>query len=116
MAFERITNNIEELKNNIRAFAHSNSEYYKLKIFKESIKGISSLVLFLLLGIFVSLALIFLSVAIAISINQALDHPSAGYYIVSGFYLLLFILALVFGKKLISKVLLVKLSKALFND
>lgn len=116
MAFEKLTNSIDELKENIQAFAQSNAEYYKLQIFKSSAKGGSALVRFVLLFIFGLLAIVLLSVALAIVIGEALENASAGYFIVGGFYVLLCILVLVFGKKPLDKLFLTKLSKAFFGD
>lgn len=116
MAFEKLSNSIDELNYNLKAFAHSNSEYYKLQFFKQAMKGATGLVFGILLGIFFIFAVILVSVALAILISQAIGSPSAGYFIVGGFYFLLFILILLFGKKPIEKLLLVKASRKFFND
>ncbi|MFZ0489433.1 MAG: phage holin family protein [Salegentibacter sp.] len=116
MAFEKVTNSINELNENIQAFAQSNAEYYKLQFFKQATKGASALVKFALLGLFGLLAIVILSVALSIWISQEIGVPSSGFFIVGGFYLLLCILVLIFGKKPIDKLLLVKLSRAFFND
>ncbi|SKB51194.1 Putative Holin-X, holin superfamily III [Salegentibacter holothuriorum] len=116
MAFEKLANSIEELNYNLKAFAHSNSEYYKLQFFKQAMKGATGLVYGLLLGIFFIFAIILISVALAIVISEAIGSPSSGYFIVGGFYFLVFLLILIFGKKPIEKFLLVKVSRKFFND
>ncbi|MFD1094517.1 phage holin family protein [Salegentibacter chungangensis] len=116
MAFEKLSNSIHELNENIQAFAHSNSEYYKLEFFKQSMKGVTSLVRFMVLSSVISLAFIFISFAVAIAIGEAIGVPSAGYFIVGGFYLLLFVIILVFARKPIEKFLLVKFSRVFFNE
>lgn len=116
MAFEKLSNSINELNYNLKAFAHSNSEYYKLKFFKQAMKGAIGLVQGLLLGVFLIFALILLSVAVAIVISEAIGTASSGYFIVAGFYFLLFLGVLFFGKKPIGKFLLVKVSRKVFND
>lgn len=116
MAFEKLTNSIEELKDNIRAFKYSSIEYYKLNLYKKFVKGIISLINILLIGFVCLIALLFLSIAVAISISNALDVPSAGYFIVGGFYVLLLILILTIGRKFIRKKVLLKSSRTFFND
>ena len=116
MAFEKLTGSIEELKANIQAYKQSSIEYYKLNLYKKSVKGVTGLINGVLIGFLGFLILIFLSVAVAIAISDALDSPSAGFFIVAGFYLLLLVLLLVVGKKYIQKKVLVKSSKKFFND
>ncbi|WP_037318250.1 phage holin family protein [Salegentibacter sp. Hel_I_6] len=116
MAFEKLSNSIDELKYNLKAFSHSNSEYYKLKFFKQAMKGAIGLVQGLLLGIFLIFALILISVAFAILISEAIGTPSSGYFIVGGFYFLVVLGILLFGRKPIEKYLLVKVSRKFFKD
>ena len=116
MAFEKLSDSIQELNNSIKAFAESNAEYYKLKAFKAGMKGATSLVLFLIVGFLLVTAIMILSVAIAIVISQAIGVPSAGYFIVGGFYLLAGILIFIFGKSPIEKLMLKKISKVVFNE
>ncbi|MCG9971421.1 phage holin family protein [Christiangramia crocea] len=116
MAFEKLSRSIHDLNDNIQAYIHSNSEYYKLKAFKNGMKGATSLVRFLVLGFLLSTAGIMLSFALAIVISEAIGVPSSGYFIVGGFYLLIFVLIFIFGKEPIEKLVLRKFSKAVFND
>lgn len=116
MAFEKLTNSIDDLKENIQAFKQSSAEYYKLSLYKGIVKGSISLVNALLMGFFGLFALLFLSIAVAVYLSNVLESPSAGYFIVGGFYLLLLILILVFGRKFIKKTILVKSSRSFFND
>lgn len=116
MAFERVTNSINDLKENIRAFTHSSAEYYKLNLYKNLTKGIISLITVLLIGFFGLFGLIFLSIAIAVLLSNLLDSPSAGFFIVAGFYILLVVLMFVVGKDYIKKKVLIKSSRKFFND
>ena len=115
MAFEKISKSIDELNENIQAFAQSNVEYYKLEFFKVATKSVIAVAIGLVLAIFFILALILLSVAVAISISQALDSPSAGYFIVAGIYVLLMILFLIFGRKPLERFVLRKFSRSFFK-
>lgn len=116
MAFEKLSNSVDDLNTNVQSFLHSNSEYYKLKAFKQGMKGATSLVRFLVMGFLLSTAGIMLSFAIAIVISQAIGVPSSGYFIVGGFYLIVCILIYIFGKEPIEKLVLRKFSKLVFND
>lgn len=116
MAFEKLSNSVHDLNNNVQAFMHSNAEYYKLKAFKQGMKGATSLVRFLVLGFLLSTAGIMISFALAIVISEAIGVPSSGYFIVGGTYLIIFVLIFIFGKEPIEKLVLKKFSKAVFND
>lgn len=116
MAFEKLSDSVHDLNHNVQSFLHSNSEYYKLKAFKQGMKGATSLVRFLILGFLLSTAGIMISFALAIVISEAIGSDSGGYWIIGGFYLLIFVLIFIFGKKPIQKLLLRKFSKAVFND
>ncbi|MBT8296015.1 MAG: phage holin family protein [Gramella sp.] len=116
MAFEKLSNSIHDLNSNVQSFLHSNSEYYKLKAFKQGMKGATALVRFLVMGFLLSTAGVMLSFALAIVISEAIGEPSSGYFIVGGFYLIVFVLIFIFGKEPIEKLVLKKFSKAVFND
>lgn len=115
MAFEKISNSINELNENLQAFAQSNAEYYKLEFFKQAMKGATAMVKVLVVGVFGIFALIILSIAVAIAISHSMDNPSSGFFIVGGFYLLLIVLFLIFGEKPLTKMMLRKFSRSFFN-
>lgn len=116
MAFEKLSDSVHDLNNNIQAYLHSNSEYYKLRAFKQGMKGATALVRFLVMGFLLSTAGVMLSFALAIVISQAIGVPSSGYFIVGAFYILIFILIFFFGKEPIEKLILRKFSKSVFNE
>ena len=116
MAFEKLTNSIHDLNVNLRDLAKSSADYYKLDLYKKIIKGVISLVNMMLLGFICLIALLFLSIALALGIGSALDNPSIGFYIVGAFYLVIFVLIWFFGKKPIEKIILIKSSRTFFND
>jgi len=115
MAFENLNNSISDLKDSIRALKHSTSEYYKLNLYKKIIRGAILLVNTLLIGFVCLFALLFLSIAIALSLGKVFNDVSVGFYIVSAFYILIFGF-IFFGKKYIQKIILIKSSKKFFND
>lgn len=116
MALFKTTDHIQDLTDNLRAYIDSSTEYYKLDLFKKIMKGAVSLVNLLVIGSIFLVFLMFISVAVAISIGESLDSMSSGYFIVSGFYLVVFILIVLFGKSLIRKNVLKKYSKIFFNE
>jgi hypothetical protein len=116
MAFEKLTNSINDLNENFRDLAKSSAEYYKLDLYKKIIKGVISLMNMLLLGFICLIALFFISIALALGIGDALGNPSAGFFIIGGFYLLIFVIIWFFGKKHIEKIILIKSSRNFFND
>ncbi|WBL22376.1 phage holin family protein [Zunongwangia sp. HRR-M8] len=116
MAFEKLSNSIDELNDNVKAFTHSNAEYYKLLIFKQTSRTAISLVKFLIVAFSLSTALAFVSLGIAFAISAALEEPSSGFFIVGGFYLILIVLFVIFGKKPLTKFMLKKFSREIFNE
>ena len=116
MAFEKLTNSIHDLNENVRDLAKSSAEYYKLDLYKKIIKGVISLVNMMLLGFICLIALFFISIALAIGIGRAMEDLSSGFYIVGGFYLLVFVFIWFLGKKPIEKIILIKSSRTFFND
>jgi len=116
MAFEKLTNSIHDLNENVRDLAKSSADYYKLDLYKKIIKGVISLVNMMLLGFISLIVLLFVSIGIALGIGVALGIPSAGFYIVGAFYLVVLIILWFFGKKPIEKIILIKSSRTFFND
>ena len=112
---DSISDNLHRLNENIKSFAASTAEYYKLDLFNKGMKGATSMVKGLLMGFFCVLSFFFLSVALALWISDALDSPSSGFFILGGFYLLLFLLVLFVLGKYIDRFMLVKFSRMYFK-
>lgn len=115
MAFERITDNIQRLKNAIQDFVDSSAEYYKLELFNKGIKGVSAGIKILLIAFFILFFILFISIGASVWISTALETPSVGFFIVGVFYLLLFLFILLFGGKIIKNLLVMKFSKIYFK-
>lgn len=115
MAFEQLSDSVDDLNTNIQSFIHSSSEYYKLKAYKQGMKGATTLVRFLIIGFLLFIALIMLSFALAIVISEAIGEPSSGYFIVAALYIIIGVVIFIFGKEPIEKLILEKSSKAIFN-
>ena len=116
MAFKTLSENLEESGAKAQEYIKNTSEYYKLRTFKTVTKGAISLVNFLVLGIFLLLVLLFVSIGIALWLNNVLENSYAGYFIVAGFYIVIMLLLVIFGKKPIEKILLLKFSDMFFDN
>lgn len=116
MAFGRISNNFQELKENIKALAHSSAEYYKLDLFNKSMQGAIAAIKGVAIALFMFFFVLFLSVAIAVALSNWIDSPSSGFFIVAGIYLLLVLLFVFFGSKMLMKAILPGASKKFFQE
>lgn len=116
MAFERISENLKELNENIKSFAQSSAEYYKLDLFDKTMKGATATIKGVAIAFFGLFALLFLSIALAVAISNWLDSPSSGFFIVAGLYLLFALFFVFFGSKVLTKALLPPASKKFFEE
>lgn len=116
MAFGRISNNFQELKENVKALAHSSAEYYKLDLFNKSMKGAIATIKGVAIALFVFFFILFLSIAIAVALSNWLDSPGSGFFIVAGIYLLLVLFFVFFGTKVLMKAILPGASKKFFQE
>ncbi len=116
MAFGRISNNFQQLKENIKAFAQSSAEYYKLDLFNKSMQGAIAAIKGVAIALFMFFFVMFLSIAIAVLLSNWIDSPSSGFFIVAGFYLLLILFFVFFGSKVLTKAILPGASKKFFQE
>ena len=116
MAFERVSDNLHRLNENIREFAKSSAEYYKLDLFNKTMKGATAAVKGLAIAFFMVFAILFLSVAISVLLSTWLEIPSVGFFIVGGIYLLITLYLIFFGGAVINRIMLSKASKAFFKE
>ncbi|NJY61472.1 phage holin family protein [Salinimicrobium sp. CDJ15-81-2] len=116
MAFQKISDNLHQLNENIKSFAQSSAEYYKLDLFNKSMRGATAAIKGAAIAFFMLFALIFVSIAIAVFISNLLDSASSGFFIVAGFYLLIGLFFVFFGSKVITKALLPPASKKFFSE
>ncbi|MGB3776600.1 MAG: phage holin family protein [Leeuwenhoekiella sp.] len=116
MSLFNLSENFKILSDDFQTAMNSSLEFYKLDFFNKSMKGAVSLVNLLIIGSAFIVFLLFISVAVAIVIGESLESLSAGYFIVAGFYFLVFLFMLIFGKPIITKKVLTKYSKVVFNE
>lgn len=116
MAFESLSENVSNTGKKTQDYIDKKAEYYKLSLFKSSMKFTTSLINMLVLGSIISLCFFFVSFGIAQYLSRILQYPSAGFFIMGGFYLLVFLLTFLYGKKVIIKAILEKFSKLIIED
>lgn len=111
-----ITDNFKEFTTATQDYIESSISYHKLDLFKKVMKGVVSGSHKLILGFFLLIALLFLSVALAIYLGEYLDSIALGYLIVGGCYLILMFILSLFLKKFLEKKILNKASAQFFNE
>lgn len=116
MAFSEITDSINQTGNKIQDYVESMAEYFKLRLFKSAMKFSTALVNMLVIGFIAFLFLIFVSIGGALYLSSVIGNPFAGFLIIAGFYLLVLILTLVFGKAFIERKMLFKFSDLLIEE
>ena len=116
MSIFNISEHISKVSDDAKKYLNSSLEYYKLDSFKKMMDRAVSLVNLMVSGSIFLIFILFISVGVAIVIGESLGSLSYGYFIVAGIYLLLFILYKLFGKPLITEIVLKKYSKVFFND
>ncbi|MFI8377791.1 hypothetical protein [Leeuwenhoekiella sp. NPDC079379] len=116
MSIFNISKHINTVADDAKKYLDSSIEFYKLDLFKKSMSGAVSLVNLLVTGSIFLIFILFISVGLAIIIGESLHSVSYGYFIMGGFYLLIFLLYKTFGKPVITKIVLTKYSKIFFHD
>ncbi|MBD3583758.1 competence protein [Flavobacterium selenitireducens] len=116
MVLDDLKDNADDLKENVKGFIDSNVAYYKLWFFKVAMKSTTMLLKLLLLAIFLTLVLVFLSVAAALAIGYALENLAYGFLIVGGFYIVLSLIVYNVKDKIVEGPILEKFSEFFFNE
>lgn len=116
MAFEELKDQVERVQEETKAYIDSTIGYYKLLGFKVAMKSLSIVTKVLLVMVCLLMVLLFISIAAAIAIGDALDSLAFGFLIVGGFYLALLFLILLFKDKLVQGPMIRKYSEIFFNE
>ncbi|MBB4118440.1 MAG: phage holin family protein [Mesonia hippocampi] len=116
MAFNHLNNNFKDLNEHTQNYIESLLAYYKLDIFKKTSQSAAMLVKLLCIGSLFLFFLAFTAFAFAFLIGAALDSYSAGFFIISGVFLLITILIYIFRKQLVDKVILKRFSTLFFDN
>lgn len=100
MAFEELKERAAEAEAGAKSYVQLSAEYYELKAFKIGMRGILYLTKGVVFSLLASLTLVFLSVAGALALGEALDSLTLGFLGIGLVYMLLLILAYVFRNRL----------------
>ena len=113
---EELKENVEDIQENTKAFIESNIAYYKLWGFKVAMKSTTLIFKFLLIAICLVIFLLFISVAGALAIGNALDSYVLGFLAVAGIYLMAAFLLFLVKDKIVEGPILEKFSEIFFNE
>jgi hypothetical protein len=109
-------NNVEKLTENLKEYLSTRYDILILKVTQQIANIGSKSVAVILIGLFVSMFLLFVNIALAFYISSLLNNTHAGFFIVAGFYLLLAFIIILFRKKLIIVPLRNIIIKQILND
>ena len=116
MAFEKVKENIDDIKVNTKSFVDANLDYFTLLGFKITTKASSLIIKIILLSLFLLLSLIFLSFALAYAIGTCIESYALGFLIVGGIYILISLILYFKGGSFIDKPMIRTFSEIFFND
>lgn len=94
---------LEDLFERVESYIKINVQIYKLRAVEVVAEAASSIMANILIAIIAILFFMLLNVGIAIWLGSLLNSPSHGYFILSGFYLVILILLWMFRKNMFKK-------------
>ena len=115
MSKKDISKHIDNLSEDAKAYIKSEIAYYKLDLYKKTIKSISYSLRFLLSVSILILLFVFLSISIGLVLGELFGHYFIGFLIVTGLYAIVFFISLKYGKKFIEGKIL-RLFNHIFED
>lgn len=116
MAFNSLKESLQQVTYRIEDYSISMAEYYKLRLFKSTMKGAVSLVNLLVYGSLFLFVMLFLSVGAAYWLSTFFEHVYSGFLLIGAFYGILLIVMFVFGRKIIERKLLHTFSGLLYDE
>src|SRR5690625_2620071 len=116
MPYSNFGDNLHKIGNKIIEYGEYKLDYYKLLLYKTFIKIAMSIFFSLLFGAVLLLIFFFNSFGVAHLIGDALGIIAYGYLIMGGFYILILILSIAFGRKILERRILYKTSEWFIND
>jgi len=116
MPYSNFGDNLHKIGNKIIEYGEYKLDYYKLLLYKTVMKIARSIFFALLFGAVLLLIFFFISFGVAHLIGDALGNIAYGYLIMGGFYILILILTMAFGRKILERRILYKTSEWFIND
>lgn len=116
MAFEEIKENVDDIQENAKAYMVSSIAYYKLWGFKVAMKSTTLMVKFMLIALCLTIVLLFVSIAGALSLGNWFGSYPLGFLAVAGIYLVLALLLFLVKDKIVEGPILEKFSEIFFDE
>ncbi|TDD99648.1 competence protein [Flavobacterium cellulosilyticum] len=116
MAFEELKDNVEHIHEEFNSYIKNSIGFYKLKLFKLSMKLLIVLFKYSLILAFVLMVVFFSSVALAFALSEYFESYITGFSVVGGGYFILGLLFILLKKKWIERFIIKKFSKIFFNN
>ena len=114
MALEDIKESFTEIDSDVRSYLENTGEYYKLQVFKITMRSITTFAKVLMVGSIALLALFMLSFAAAYGIGIWLEDTFLGFLFVGLFYVVIGAIFFLYRHKL-DKPMLKKFSEYYFD-
>lgn len=111
-----ITESLHNVVDRVEDYGLSTVEYYKLRLFKSSMKGAISLVNLLVFGSLSLFVMLFLSIGAALWLGTFFAETYIGFLIIGGVYGFALILMFIFGKNIIESQMLQKFSGLFYDE
>jgi len=91
-------NHFEKLTDNLKEYVNTRYDIITLKLTQKVANISSQAIAVILIGMVMSMFLLFINIAIALYFSSLLNNNYAGFFIVAGFYLLITLIFII-GKK-----------------
>lgn len=115
MALDELKSGLTESETAVKEYIDSTADYLKLKTFRFAMKVITHSIKGLVLGLIFFIALVFLSVALAIGLNAYWESETMGYIVLGIVYVVVGIVVYLMRSRIDSQVLK-RFSKYYFDD
>jgi len=109
-------NQFEKLTDNLKEYANTRYEIVTLQVTQKAANIGAQTIAILLIGMVVSLFLLFVNIAVALYLSYLLNSKYIGFFIVGGFYFVLTLIFIIGRKGLIINPLRNLIVKQILND
>lgn len=116
MAFKPLTESFQKLSERLEDFVISTAEFYKLRLFKSTMKGAVSLVNLLVYGSLFLFVLLFLSFGVALWLGSYFENSFIGFFLVGGIYGVILLFMFIYGRKIIERKMLIMFSGLVYDE
>lgn len=114
--FDNLTESFHKVADRIEDYGTSTAEYYKLRLFKSSMKGAISLVNLLVFGSLSLFVMLFLSIGAAFWLGTFFEQTYVGFLLIGAVYGVILIFMFVVGRKIIERNILHKFSGLFYDE